>query len=1262
MWRKVESPRGEDQSDLSGACRYGPWALLCKGRSVEFPVDPENTDLAEFHSHYQDKWLKYADHGTIESSGLSDGMEVMFEYSLIGKDGALCWPREAAAKAGRARRLADEDNLFRLMLRGLNEHGSPSDDSIIGTTVDAMDFTGRWYPAEIVEVERNKRKGGLRNGSVAQVDRSESFEVDEDIEKSTERSGMVEIRRVKVDFGEIIGLEEWIDAESDRLAVAGRFTSDGIKSLESHDDSVAAADSKSQNGTVRKSGGSSNDSSVENGAVCPFPGYGGCGLVNLGNTCYMSVALQCLSYMPFIRAYLLSCLYKTTGDLNRENPLGTGGKILEELSELMRQMWSGKYGARSPTRFRALLAKTRSQFVGTEQQDAQELLNALIDSLHEDSNRIKSKPMVPPLDDAWVKKSDLERVGVEAWRRFLRRNRSIVTDTIMGQVLNRVLCPSCGHSSLNFDPFNMLSIPFPAVTDIVFRCTLVRRGTALNCPALFRNKNLNHPLKSTKSGSTRNEAIIEVYIINMPRLADVGDLKHRLEQRSGVASDRMRLWKAEKADVSHRVGRKIPIGASFVKILALSNKEGPCVQLVKQPEKEDATSIVMHDIYSFEDTLNIRVIPTSQESESNQSDELGSGDDDTVASEDGVQLQMSYRQRIQDDLLYYGDNLECFMVDTDPAFIARAVSRCLWPKNGSDFKLGLRVDAIDQRGHWFPGSVVEISDIHGDGEVLTKHVELSRKVRLHFDNFSSKWDEWYDFNDFCNGQVTPLYSHSTPRIKPTEVIVYHRLGSTAKKASDVASGDLDAALFGQAFCIQFFNEWSTARAGAHILAQAARFLRSSKLAASPSSTARKLSKSDSTPGSDRLNDASDLASVAITDAINVLVESELNYIKRALSQGDADSNDDFDAAAMTSSLSEKLGSVLPRLPFDVRVCSVDSLLGKASGGDFEETSFPFSLVRTVGNYLNTRSAIVLHWRNVRLDKTGKKKSPRSLDVSVDCNDDALVAYMNPDTIMHPDESVHLKPEQSVDDTSEKSKSTFTMDIGVCLTEFCREQKLPLEDGWYCPKCKDFREGLQSMSLWLLPDILTLHVKRFNCSARWREKISTKINFPLTGLDMSQWCDKESSAYGNAGGHSTYDLIGVVNHLGGMTGGHYVAACKATPCSVDGSEELAHNFNGAGSNGFAVISPESMLDDQSVWRLPGLGKDKEGSTVIQQSRVAASACSRAVSQSSEPLWLHFDDDLVEPIPPKAVVSEMAYVLFYRRRELTPSNIARYSTLD
>lgn len=41
--------------------------------------------------------------------------------------------------------------------------------------------------------------------------------------------------------------------------------------------------------------------------------------------------------------------------------------------------------------------------------------------------------------------------------------------------------------------------------------------------------------------------------------------------------------------------------------------------------------------------------------------------------------------------------------------------------------------------------------------------------------------------------------------------------------------------------------------------------------------------------------------------------------------------------------------------------------------------------------------------------------------------------------------------------------------------------------------------------------------------------------------------------------------------------------------------------------------------------------------------------------SDGKWLHFDDEFVEEIPSDRVVSEAAYVLFYRKRRLTPSNI-------
>jgi len=226
-------------------------------------------------------------------------------------------------------------------------------------------------------------------------------------------------------------------------------------------------------------------------------------------------------------------------------------------------------------------------------------------------------------------------------------------------------------------------------------------------------------------------------------------------------------------------------------------------------------------------------------------------------------------------------------------------------------------------------------------------------------------------------------------------------------------------------------------------------------------------------------------------------------------------------------------------------------------------------------------------------------------------------------------------------------------LGACLSEYCKIQSL--DDGWSCPKCGKVSEGKQSLDLWRLPDILTMHIKRFNCSARWREKITTKVNFPLSGLDMSEWCHDESPSMQGPGNESnTYDLIGVMNHYGGMTGGHYVATCKATACSREGREEVAHGFNGAGS-GKATIADEDA-DGQSGW---SFGRQK---SEVNFNKLAAIQTGKATEESAEPLWLQFDDEMVEPIAPQHVVSEMAYVLFYRRRQMTPSNVSRYSVLE
>lgn len=825
----------------------------------------------------------------------------------------------------------------------------------------------------------------------------------------------------------------------------------------------------------------------------------------------------------------------------------------------------------------------------------------------------------------------------------------------MGQVLNTVTCPMCNFSSRNFDPFNLLSIPIPTVADVVFKCTVIRRATALNCPWV-----LNKPRKGEKnsvrfvrrvssspSGPPSDSHVAEQYVIALSRLADSGDLRLQIQNACGIPANQLRLCRAEEI-VLKEPHEKATVVQRQMKVVPLADKEGPCSQLAKKmPQDSDASVAPVTLIVAFETTLRPRQMPPSDEKDDAEAlDDTADEDEEGEADDNQIVPSPQEQEEIKRYLDVYGDAEECRLVDTNPLILAKALSRSLWPRTDKELKLGLRVDARDHRGNWFPGNVVELVDdeVTGSDADTGEQVTIQKKkVRVHFDNFSQKWDELYAIEDFEKGNVRPLYSHASPRAKPTEFVVHNR--HTERSTGQTL-------YFGQSFYVQCQNEWSNARAGAHILAQASRFLKQNSSAWADAS----MSDFDDPAISDRENKARRLyekTQSSISDLIDLLVDCDREYIRLALGvsehntekeRASAYRNPSFDPTSLSNGLVKKVTALLSRLPFEVRVCTAETPNAEKSGPS-EEMPYPFSLIRTIGNYINVRHAIILQWREPPVDKkSGSSKSYL----------DAPVMYVEPTIEIDKTSSGLLENLATNAEDGKKSRAgSAGIDLGVCLTEFCKVQNLSIADNWRCPHCKRFREGRQSMDLWRLPDILTFHIKRFNMSARWREKISTKVNFPLTGLDMSEWCHKESPMITHESGDSyIYDLIGVVNHYGSMTGGHYVATCRATACGREGKEEVAYNFNGVGASPMEA----GDADGPTGWRL---GRPK---AEVNQNKVTAAMSSRSAMESAEPLWLQFDDELVEPIPPRLVVSEMAYVLFYRRRRMTPSNIAKYSTLE
>ena len=201
----------------------------------------------------------------------------------------------------------------------------------------------------------------------------------------------------------------------------------------------------------------------------------GSGLANLGNTCFMSATIQCLGHTHQVLKYFLSGSF--VEDLNRDNPLGTGGELAIEFAKLLREIWvqnstvsSRPYSYVSnnvvyPRNFKMTVGKFAEQFSGYDQHDTQEFATYLLDALHEDTNRITKKPYIEKPEQG-EDESD-EQAADKAWELHLKRENSRIMESFMGQVKSRVQCceEGCGRVSTTFDPFLYLSVPIPGGSD-----------------------------------------------------------------------------------------------------------------------------------------------------------------------------------------------------------------------------------------------------------------------------------------------------------------------------------------------------------------------------------------------------------------------------------------------------------------------------------------------------------------------------------------------------------------------------------------------------------------------------------------------------------------------------------------------------------------------------------------------------------------------------------------------------------------------------
>ncbi|TMW63762.1 hypothetical protein Poli38472_002703 [Pythium oligandrum] len=458
------------------------------------------------------------------------------------------------------------------------------------------------------------------------------------------------------------------------------------------------------------------------------------GLVNLGNTCFLNCALQCVGHSPVLREYFLS--QRFLSDINKTNTLGTKGKVAAAYGRLMEKMWSqfAKSSYMAPELFRDEFTYHRPHFQESNQHDAHEFIVSLLDALHEDLNRKQTDPLneregslclpyygggsfsgsvMDDLDDfstssysiassmprgssgstgskhTTVASSSDAAIGSMSWQAHARVNSSIIVDLFHGQMRSETVCGSCEERKVAFDPFLFFSVPIPE-------------------PKYIR---------------------VEVRVVLQVRPSAT-------EPTTGTRITRRGLWLPRKSTIT---GLRSELGSLFdlppKRFLLVEVRRHRIKRIFDDVEPVDSVGPYV-DLYAYERAWALEDIPS-------------------------VPTDLIDKFRVKDN-----------GVDETSSELSSI-------REYEELHIGSRVDALGFHGDWHQGTVVDMTEGSDDADPkkdksASPSSSNSAHVLVHFDAFSSKWDKWFSYLDWVDGTLMPPNSKVSPPVEVFEVQVIHR--------------------------------------------------------------------------------------------------------------------------------------------------------------------------------------------------------------------------------------------------------------------------------------------------------------------------------------------------------------------------------------------------------------------------------------------------------------------------------------------------------
>ena len=192
--------------------------------------------------------------------------------------------------------------------------------------------------------------------------------------------------------------------------------------------------------------------------------HGQFGLQNIGNTCFMNTALQCLSAIDFFSAYFLSDQYLS--DINKKPQ----AEFVRAYVRFLKNAWEDNDCIVSPRLLKETLGKFYDPYSGFRQNDAAECFNKIIELLHEGLSFAVSIEITPKKEKILSEAAKMEELSIECTKMHFSKNYSIPVKLFYGQFQNRVICVDCKKISMYYEPFSMINLPICDKTNTLFDC------------------------------------------------------------------------------------------------------------------------------------------------------------------------------------------------------------------------------------------------------------------------------------------------------------------------------------------------------------------------------------------------------------------------------------------------------------------------------------------------------------------------------------------------------------------------------------------------------------------------------------------------------------------------------------------------------------------------------------------------------------------------------------------------------------------------